>query len=172
MKLITSKRPLWWSMLPDKAVAFIATCGPIGYWGKAPGTNGSVVGLLLYTVLLHTWSPAWQILFIAVLSAVAVVICGQAEVVLQKRDPGEVILDEVVAVPLCFVGLSALLPADAIFWPWAVAGFVLFRIFDITKPLFVNSLQRLPHGWGIVADDLAAALITWAILLVFWLVLI
>ncbi|MCD8483163.1 MAG: phosphatidylglycerophosphatase A [Verrucomicrobia bacterium] len=168
--MIKAQRPLWWSLIPARWVAFAATCGPIGYWGKAPGTNGSIVGLLLYTTVMHTWTPAWQLLAILVMSAAAVVFCGQAEVVLQKRDPGEVILDEVVAVPLCFVGLSSLLPADAMFWPWAIGGFLLFRYFDITKPLFVNSLQKLPHGWGIVADDLAAALCTWGVLFIFVLV--
>jgi phosphatidylglycerophosphatase A len=151
-------------LLPDRWVRGLATCGPIGYWGKAPGTNGSLLGLLLYTVFFHPLPPLLQLLLIIVLSAVAVVVCGEAEVRLQKRDPGEVIFDEVVAVPLCFLGLNAVLPADQLFWPWAVAGFLLFRLFDIAKPLGIKRLQDLPHGWGVVVDDLAAAAVVCVIL--------
>lgn len=88
----------------------------------------------------------------------AVGICGEAELRLGKVDPGEVILDEYVAMPLCFLGWSEL----TLTWPaWAVllAGFALFRFFDILKPLGIARLQNLPSGWGVVLDDLAAALV-------------
>jgi phosphatidylglycerophosphatase A len=88
----------------------------------------------------------------------AVGLCGEAEVRLGKQDPGEVILDEFVAMPLCFLGWPALVATG---WPvWAIyaAGFGLFRFFDILKPLGISRLQGLPGGWGVVVDDLAAAL--------------
>ena len=74
-----------------------------------------------------------------------------------KKDPGEVILDEFVAMPLCFLGWPAMLhPLQ----PWAVflLGLGLFRLFDILKPFGIRRLQYLPGGWGIVIDDTAAAL--------------
>jgi phosphatidylglycerophosphatase A len=80
-----------------------------------------------------------------------------------RKDPGEVILDEFVAMPLCFLGWPALvhpLPAWAIF----LLGLGLFRLFDITKPLGISRLQDLPAGWGIVIDDTAAALAACAVM--------
>jgi phosphatidylglycerophosphatase A len=47
-------------------------------------------------------------------------------------------------------------------WWWVLTGFVLFRLFDITKPPPIRYLQLLPGGWGIVADDVAAAMFAWA----------
>jgi phosphatidylglycerophosphatase A len=94
-----------------------------------------------------------------------VAFCDAAEVRLGRRDPGCVILDEVVAIPLCFPGVLA--AASARGWPlWtmAVAAFALFRFFDILKPLGINRLQNLPGGLGVVVDDLAAALATCAVL--------
>jgi phosphatidylglycerophosphatase A len=91
-----------------------------------------------------------------VLGWAAVGICGEAGRRLGLKDPGFVILDEFVAIPLCFVGwhgLTAIVPA----WSLLIAGFLLFRLFDIWKPLWINRLQDLPGGWGVVADDYAAA---------------
>jgi phosphatidylglycerophosphatase A len=78
-----------------------------------------------------------------------------------------VILDEFTAMPLCFLGwpaLAGMLPSWAAPWAVFVAGFLLFRLFDITKPLGIHKLQDLPGGWGIVVDDVAAALATCAVL--------
>jgi phosphatidylglycerophosphatase A len=84
-------------------------------------------------------------------------ICAAAERGLGRADPGEVIIDEVVAMPLCFLGWSRLESAAT---PWVLfaVGFALFRLFDITKPFGIAQLQRLPGGWGVMADDLAATL--------------
>jgi phosphatidylglycerophosphatase A len=68
-----------------------------------------------------------------------------------------VILDEFIAMPLCFLGWRAL-PAVLPTWAVLLAGFALFRLFDIWKPLGIRRLQALPGGWGVVADDLVAAL--------------
>jgi phosphatidylglycerophosphatase A len=92
-----------------------------------------------------------------VLAGLAVGLCGEAEIRLGKQDPGEVILDEFIAMPLCFLGWSSLL---AVMPAWAAlgAGFALFRFFDIVKPLGIKRLQHLPGGWGVVVDDVVAAL--------------
>ncbi len=88
---------------------------------------------------------------------VAVGFCGEAEIRLKEKDPGKVVLDEVVVMPLCFLGWKAL-PALAPSWVALLAGFALFRLFDILKPFGIARLQNLPGGWGVVADDAAAAL--------------
>ena len=105
----------------------------------------------------------WTLIFSLPGLYLAVAMCGEAEFRLGRRDPGEVILDEFAAMPLCFLGW----PVLARLWPaWAVfiAGFLLFRLFDIAKPLGIRKLQDLPGGWGIVVDDVAAALAVCAVL--------
>lgn len=125
----------------------IACLGPIGRRLPAPGTWGSLVGLALAAGLIQSGAEdliAWVILGVAL---PAVWICAAAERGLGRPDPGEVIIDEVLAMPLCFLGWSRLESAAA---PWVLfaVGFALFRLFDITKPLGIARLQRLPGGWG------------------------
>jgi phosphatidylglycerophosphatase A len=87
----------------------------------------------------------------------AVGVCGEAEVRMRRKDAGEIVLDEVIAIPLCFLGwrtLHGVAPA----WVLLAAGFALFRLFDIVKPFGIGRLQSLPGGWGVVADDVVAAL--------------
>ncbi|MFM1852303.1 MAG: hypothetical protein RIS54_1987 [Verrucomicrobiota bacterium] len=158
------KQPLWPRFLPTATVVNCATLGPIGTRLPAPGTWGSVAGLMYFTVFFAgRYGVVGTLLLSAIGAYVAVAICGEAEFRMGRRDPGAVILDEFVAVPLCFLGWPALtgtLPNWAIF----IAGFALFRLFDITKPLGIKKLQDLPAGWGVVADDLAAALASCAVL--------
>ena len=161
-------QPIWPRLLPSTFVLAFATLGPIGRRMRAPGTWGSAVGLVYFTVLfwpLGFWpgSAVWTLLFSLPGLYLAIAMCGEAEFRLGRRDPGEVILDEMTAMPLCFLGwpsLAALAPPAAIF----VAGFLLFRLFDITKPLGIRKLQDLPGGWGIVVDDVAAALAACAVM--------
>jgi phosphatidylglycerophosphatase A len=144
-------------LLPDQLITGMATIGPVGRTGRAPGTLGSLVGLLLYTVVWHGQAPYWQLFYTLLAAAVAVAICDEAERRLGKRDPGEIILDEVVAVPLCFFGLGEKMARTGHVWVYLLAGFLLFRLFDIAKPFGIARLQRQPGGWGVVIDDLAAA---------------
>ncbi len=135
----------------------IATLGPIGRRLPAPGTWGSLAGLLYFTVFFRHLSLAENLVASAVAACVAAFFCGVAEIAMGRTDPGEVILDEFVAMPLCFLGW----PMLAHRWPeWTVllGGFLLFRFFDILKPLGIAKLQRIPGGWGVVIDDTAAAL--------------
>lgn len=151
---------LFMRQLPDRLVVALCTCGPVGKWGKAPGTNGTVVGLLLYTALFYPAGFATEIILSVLLVGIALVVCDEGERRLQKRDPGEMILDEIVAVPLCFLGLKDLMTTGNGIWAYMILGFVLFRIFDILKPFGIRRLQRYPGGIGVVVDDLAAALAT------------
>ncbi|MCC5805652.1 MAG: phosphatidylglycerophosphatase A [Opitutales bacterium] len=154
----------WARLLPDRWVVEAARCGPLGRVRKGPGTVGSVGGLALYAVVFYHLSLPAQILLGALLVYLAVVLCGEAEARLAKRDPGEIVLDEVVAVPLCFLALRPWMEASGYVWAWVLAGFVLFRFFDIAKPLGIGRLQKWPGGAGVVADDVAAALATAVVL--------
>ncbi|MEM8550171.1 MAG: phosphatidylglycerophosphatase A [Verrucomicrobiota bacterium] len=161
----------WTRVLPTPLVLGVATLGPIGTKLKAPGTMGSIAGIVWYTVAFHYTTPLGYVLLLALSVYVAIAFCGEAEVRLYKRDPGEVILDELVAVPLCFFGLQGAISALGP-WAWTVmlGGFALFRFFDILKPLGIRKLQELPGGAGVVVDDLAAALATCLVLhAVIWL---
>ncbi len=144
--------------LPNFLVKSLCTAGPVGYWGKAPGTNGTVIGFALYTILFFPQDFIGEILLLLALVAASILLCGEGEKRLQKRDPGEIILDEVVAVPLCFLGLKSQMIDSGFVWLYMIAGFGLFRLFDIIKPLGIRSLQKYPGGLGVVLDDLAAAI--------------
>jgi phosphatidylglycerophosphatase A len=140
-------------------VLALARVGPCGRARHAPGTWGSVAGTLSFALLVALLRPlhTWEILLVTAAGfPLAVAICGEAEVRLGKRDPGEVVLDEFLVIPLCFLGWERLAgPPD---WALLLAGFALFRLFDISKPLGIARLQDLPGGWGVVVDDVAAAL--------------
>ena len=79
------------------------------------------------------------------------------EVTMSSRQGTQFPLDEFAVMPLCFLGWPGLLHPLPM-WGVMLAGFALFRLFDITKPLGINKLQNLPGGWGVVIDDVAAAL--------------
>lgn len=158
------RQPIWPRFLPTATVLNCATLGPLGRRLPAPGTWGSVAGLMYYTVIFAGRYGVFGTLLLSALGCyVAVAICGEAEFRLGRRDPGEVVLDEFVVLPLCFLGWTQSTGG----WPaWVVflAGFGLFRLFDIVKPFGIRRLQDLPGGWGVVADDVAAALLTCAVL--------
>ena len=92
------------------------------------------------------------------LSYFAVAFCGDAARRIGRTDPGEVILDEFVVMPLVFLGWRTGWFAGLPEWAALLAGFGLFRFYDILKPIGIARLQRWPGGWGIVVDDFAAAL--------------
>ncbi len=151
--------PRWPRWLPAKGVVAVATLGPLGMRLPAPGTWGSLAGLL-YTLIFFGrvgWVPT--LLVTVALSYVAVGLTGEAARLMGKTDPGQVNLDEFIVMPLVFLGWQA---GYLTSWPpWAVlgVGFGFFRLYDIAKPFGIARLQRWPGGWGIVADDFAAALV-------------
>jgi phosphatidylglycerophosphatase A len=160
--------PIWPRFLPTPTVLAIARLGPVGRL-KAPGTWGSLAGLMYQLVFFHYLGPI--VGFLCTLPGLwfAVAMCGEAEFRLGRRDPGEVVLDEFVVMPLCFLGwpwMLHALPDAPWIGPWIplLAGFAVFRFFDILKPLGISKLQNFPGGWGVVADDAAAALATCATL--------
>jgi phosphatidylglycerophosphatase A len=128
-----------------------ATVLGAGYSPLAPGTAGSLVAALAF-LFLPTYLPLMvltagliALFFLAVWSAEVV---AKAE---NRHDPAQVVIDEVVgmAVTVAFLPLTVATIA---------AGFVLFRIFDITKPFPARRSEKLPGGWGIVMDDVVAGI--------------
>lgn len=151
----------------------------IGRIPIAPGTFGSVLGLIWFWLLLLTGS-GWCFLAGTLIGlAVSVWLCGRAEKTLNQKDPGSVVLDEMAAMPVCFtgwllveMGKSGAFPAPEIFlsghaWRMAAGVFVAFRFFDVVKPWPVFQSQSLPGGWGVTVDDaLAAAYVNGVVLAV------
>lgn len=150
--------PRWPRALPTRLVVGIATLGPIGMKLPAPGTWGSLAGLLYFTVFFYPLGLISTLLLTAVGLYFAVAFCGEAAERMGRKDPGEVILDEFAVMPLCFLGWRMLAAAGWSHWVILLAGFGLFRCYDILKPLGIRRLQSWPAGWGIVVDDVAAAL--------------
>lgn len=156
----------WLHLIPGTLVVELATLGPLGRIKKAPGTVGSLAGLFLYCLLFHKLNPVSFLLLTGLCAYLAVGICDAAEQHLQMRDPGMIVLDEFVAMPLVFFGMGGyqgLIHQNA-GWPVLLLGFGLFRTFDILKPTPISKLQNLPGGIGCVADDYAAAIAAWIVL--------
>ena len=136
----------------------------------APGTVGTLLGLPLFILLLLPGSLLFFVGLLLVLGLASVWLCGRAETILGQCDPGSVVIDEIVAVPLCFCGwVSSLYFANGAMPEWnyffsgttwyaSVVIVLLFRLFDIAKPWPVGSSQSFPGGWGVTIDDLLAAL--------------
>lgn len=138
----------------DRLTLALATGLGLGRLPAVPGTFGSLWGLLIgWGFASAELSPiAWAAATVG-LCLMGVPICGRAAVLLGRPDPGAVVYDEFASLPLAFVAVE--------FTPTiALAGFVLFRILDMTKPWPISRAERLPRGWGIMADDIVAALLT------------
>jgi phosphatidylglycerophosphatase A len=133
-----------------KALArFVATLGPVGSVPIAPATAGSAVVVLAgwFTPVPALWVA---LLLIAACAALAVWSAGEAERTL-GHDAKPIVIDEVVGQSLALL----LVPHRPLAF---LAAFVLFRLFDVLKPLGAREIQRLPGGWGVVADDVVAGL--------------
>lgn len=132
----------------DVASRVIATAFGSGYSPFAPGTAGSAVGVLLFWPLAGAAWP-WQLAAVAVVFFAGVAAAGRVARSVGLEDPGIVVVDEVAGQWLTLAGLP-FTPAVAL------AGFLLFRVMDVVKPWPARDLERLPGGWGIMADDIAA----------------
>ncbi len=154
-----NRQPLWIRALPTSWIINLSTLWGLGYVGKAPGTLGSAAGLIWFTVVFYYMPFAFYLIFVALTIYLAVLICGEGEARMAKVDPPEMVLDELVAIPLCFIGLQPILYGPNA-WMVILLGFLLFRLFDILKPFGISRLQKIPGGQGVVADDVAAALVT------------
>ena len=135
----------------------IATGFYSGYLPKAPGTWGSLVGLFIF-FLLHTLSLPIYLAVVAGLFLVGTFTAGEAEKIMDHKDPGLVVIDEIVGMLITMIAVGAT--------PLNMAlGFILFRIFDIAKPFPVGFIdQRFHGGLGIMLDDVMAGIYSLVIL--------
>jgi phosphatidylglycerophosphatase A len=139
----------------DCAALMLGTGLGVGFSRWVPGTVGTLWGLPLVWGLDHLGlSFVIRLLICVVLFIVGVPICARAAQVLGKDDPGAVVFDEIAALPLVFL----VIPLSELNVTAMVAGFLWFRLFDITKPWPVRLFDRWHGGLGIMADDTAAAL--------------
>lgn len=161
----------------DRLILLLARGGGLGLAPTAPGTVGTLGGFPLTALLLVPGNFWIYLAGCAVVMLLSAWVCGEAERILDRKDPGEVVLDEIIAVPMCFLGVFAVMTfqgegmptvqgvlARQWTWAWALAGFVLFRLFDIWKPGPIDRAQSLHKGWGVTMDDVLAGLLTGAIL--------
>lgn len=128
----------------------IASVLGIGYMGKGGGTVTAAVVVLLWWLLGEPWSSA-----LAVLSVLLLIVIGGWSAAKVERgwgpDSERVVVDELVGMALALFFLPH-------HWLAGLLAFVLFRFFDIVKPLGIRAMERLPGGYGVMADDVLAGL--------------
>ena len=135
----------------------VATLFGVGQLRPGPGTWASAAAVLVWMVWVWLTHPTPRVLLLALLGGIALAVLSgipaatKVERESGRHDPGFVVIDEVAGQ------WTALLFAPT-GWRFALLAFVLFRVMDITKPFPVRRLERLPLGWGIVFDDVAAGL--------------
>ncbi len=132
-------------------IFFLATGAYVGYLPLAPGTWGSLWGILFH-FFLSRYSLFFYLISLVILIALATIIAHQAEIITGRKDNPCIVIDEIagMAVALIQMPLSG----------WIVfTGFLLFRFFDIAKIFPAKTLgEKLPGGYGIVADDIVAGI--------------
>ena len=133
-------------------VAFLfASAGYIGLVPVAPGTWGTAVGVGLLLLVRLAAAPALEALLLAVVLAGGVWSATLTERRFGRRDPGAIVIDEVAGLLIALFWIP-------VTWIGLLAGFAAFRVFDIAKPFPVGAAERLPAGWGVMADDVVAGL--------------
>lgn len=135
----------------QKLIKLISTCFYTGYIPVAPGTLGSLAGLLLYVLIGKDFR--FHIGISIFLLIVGFLISGRAENIFGIKDDRRIVIDEV-----CGMMLSLLfIPYKRLYY---LIGFLLFRLFDICKPYPARKLEKMPGSAGIMLDDIVAALYT------------
>jgi phosphatidylglycerophosphatase A len=136
----------------NRLAVALATWFGCGYFPWGPGTAGSLAAVFI-AYALHRWMGAGRIPLVGlalVFLMPAIWAATRTARLLNREDPGMVVVDEVLGQWLTLLG------AATFNWKTFLAGFLLFRLFDIWKPWPVRQFEKLPEGVGIVADDLAA----------------
>ena len=145
----------------DHGILFVAEGCGLGRIPIMPGTFGSLWGLLLGWLLGQGIPLGWGRLGIGlVMFLVGIPLCDRAARLRGRDDPGSVVWDEIAAFPVVY----AFVPIN---WQTLIAGFILFRVFDISKPPPVRRIERLHGGLGIMLDDTVAAVWALIVLLIF-----
>jgi phosphatidylglycerophosphatase A len=139
----------------------IGTFFGTGFGSPGPGTWASVATTLLWGGLARYAEPRSLPLY-ATATAVAVTLIGipaatRVARALGKVDPSQVVIDEVAGQMIAFIAVPP-------HWRCLLAGLILFRVFDITKPFPIRRIERLPEGTGIMLDDVGAGLYALAVM--------
>ncbi|MGA2586603.1 MAG: phosphatidylglycerophosphatase A [Candidatus Aminicenantales bacterium] len=122
-----------------------------GFFPVAPGTFASLIAALLFKFILASWS--WPLFagLIVLIFCLGVPAATAFSKELGQKDPHEIVIDEVCGQWIAYLWSPGT-------WLPVLIGFFLFRIFDVLKPFPIRRLERLPGGWGIMADDVLAGL--------------
>lgn len=140
----------------------VATFFGAGLGKPGPGTWGSAAAVLLWAAAGWGLHPSPREMLLLLCGGIALTLLAgvpAASIVAResgRKDPGFVVIDEVA-------GQWITLLLSPINWRSAAIAFVLFRLFDITKPFPIRRIEGLPGGWGIVFDDVAAGLYAWGV---------
>jgi phosphatidylglycerophosphatase A len=140
----------------------VGTFFGLGRMKPGPGTWGSAGAAVSWYLLAHTVFPAqtWVVAataYAAIATAVGIPAATAIGRACGRKDPQHVVIDEVAGQMLTLI-------AAPVNWKAVLAGFILFRAFDITKPWPIRKLEKLPEGTGIVVDDLGAGVYALAVL--------
>lgn len=130
---------------------FIASFGYVGFFPVAPGTAGSLAALALFAFIRWIGVPAAELAAIVAVFAVGVWAAHGTEIALARKDPGVVVIDEVLGMLITLALLPLSLAGIAL-------GFLFFRALDVIKPYPAAQLEHLHGGLGIMADDAVAGL--------------
>ncbi|MDI6736655.1 MAG: phosphatidylglycerophosphatase A [bacterium] len=149
----------------DFTIKLLASGCFTGYSKFASGTVGCFfIGIPTYLFIYYLSHHCLFIkpdlcyaLVVAILTIIGIWVSGRAEIIFAQKDSGKIVIDEVVG----YLFTMFALPLNM---PFILLGFVLFRIFDVWKPLFIRSLQNLPGGYGVMLDDCASGILTCVIL--------
>lgn len=147
----------------------LLTSGGLGFLRPAPGTWGSMPpGAIVGVMALAGASAGAMLWTTGVVLALSCVICvawgRYAETRFGRKDAAEVVIDETAGVSLGVVVAIAMAGGLVELIVWLGASFLLFRVFDIVKPWPARQLEKLPHGWGVLIDDMAAGVYAAAVL--------
>ncbi|HUS35918.1 MAG TPA: phosphatidylglycerophosphatase A [Verrucomicrobiae bacterium] len=153
-------------MIANRIALWLAQGLGIGRIPIIPGTFGSGLGFLWFLLIAAPNNFAFFATAILLSFFVSVLCAEIAEKILNQHDPNSIVIDEIVAIPICFLGWMAVDPTiDCPMWfftegRWKITLGILFafRVFDIWKPWPVRQSQRLPGGWGVTVDDILAAI--------------
>lgn len=135
---------------------FVSVFG-LGHLPYAPGTWGTLGGFLFWQFYLKNAGRPEYLLILVLLIVLGIYLSGLAESIYKVKDSQHIVIDE-----FCGYLVSMFMIPKALIW--GIAGFILFRLFDIFKPVPIRQLEKLPLGLGVMADDLMAGVYTMVIL--------
>ena len=130
---------------------------PIGHSKYAPGTMGSLIGVLIGCFLILNLDVKFYLIFLLIFIIVSYLLCEAHLKFYNKKDPKEVVVDEISGQFIAILGCVQSDKSSYVFLS-LLLSFVLFRFFDITKIGPIKRFENLPNGIGIMADDIVAGL--------------